>query len=81
MPIFVDIILATCYLSMKRGQSAGMKDRRERDMANWEGREDESTSVRKEVFSSKRPEKPVYALFGRNCDRIELIDVHFSRIA
>ena len=25
--------------------------------------------------------KPVYALLGRKCDRMELINVHFSRIA
>ena len=59
-----------------------MKDQPERDMVNWEGREDESTSVGREVFLSKRGlGKPVYALFGRNCDRMELINVYFSRIA
>ena len=59
-----------------------MKDRRERDMVNWEGREDEFTSVGREVFLSKRGlEKQVYALFGRSYDCMELIDVHFSRIA
>ena len=59
-----------------------MKDRRERDMVNWKGREDESTSVGREVFLSKKGlKRPVYALLGRNCDRMELTNVYFSRIA
>jgi hypothetical protein len=59
-----------------------MKDRTERHMFNWEGREDEATSVGRALFLLKRGlEKPVYALFGRNCDRMELINVYFSRIA
>ena len=59
-----------------------MKDQPERDMVNWEGREDEAASAGREVFLSKRGlEKPVYALFGRSYDRRELINVYFSRIA
>ena len=31
-----------------------MKDRRERDTVDWEGREDESMSMGREVFLSKK---------------------------
>jgi hypothetical protein len=34
-----------------------MKDRRERDMVNWEGSEGEFTSVGREVFLSKKVRK------------------------
>jgi hypothetical protein len=51
------LLTISLMLYMRRGQSAAMKDRRERDMVNWEGREDESTSVKREVFLSKRPGK------------------------
>ena len=58
-----------------------MKDQRARDIVNSKGREHESTSVGRDLFLSKRGlENPVYALFGRNCDRMELINVYFSRI-
>ena len=38
---------------MRGGQSAAMKDHRQRDMVNWEGNEGEFTSVGREVFLSK----------------------------
>jgi len=55
MPIFVDMLLAECYIYEKGGQSAAMKDRRERDMVNWGGgNEGVFTSVGREVFLSKK---------------------------
>jgi len=68
-------------LYMRRGRSLAMKDRRERETVNWEGREDESTSVsRGGLLIKKGLGKPVYALFGRSYDCMELTNVHFSRI-
>ena len=58
-----------------------MKDRRERDMVNWEGNRTSPRPWGGRSSYQKGLERPVYALFGRNCDRMELINVYFSRIA
>ncbi len=81
MSIFVDIILASCYIYEERAVSRYEGSKRARHGQLGE-KQDASTSVGREVFLSKRGlENPVYALFGRNCDRMELINVYFSRIA
>jgi len=81
MSIFVDMLLAKCYIYEERAFSRHEGSKRARH-GQLEGKQDEPTSVGREVFLSKRGlEKPVYGLLGRNCDRMELIDVYFSRMA
>jgi hypothetical protein len=81
MSIFVDSLLASCYICEERAVSRHEGSKRARQ-GQLGGKQDESTSAGREVFLSKKGlKRPVYALLERNYDRMELINVYFLRIA
>jgi hypothetical protein len=81
MPIFVDILLALCYIHEERAVTRHEGPKRAIHGQLGGKRGQAHVRVVEGPLIKKRSGRAGYAPFGRNCDRMELINVHFSRIA